>query len=116
MKSQWKVIRSKPYLHTSTMAAIILITLAVALRMILTVLVVPEVNGDEGTMGLEAMHIAFQGQHPVFLYNQNYMGVLEAYIAAFFFHLFGVSVFTLRIGMILMFALFLVSMYLLTSL
>jgi hypothetical protein len=116
MKSQWKVIRSKPYIPTSTAAAIILITLAVALRMILTVLVVPEVNGDEGTMGLEAMHIAFQGQHPVFLYNQNYMGVLEAYIAAFFFRLFGVSVFTLRIGMILMFALFLVSMYLLTSL
>jgi hypothetical protein len=44
------------------------------------------------------------------------MGVLEAYIAAVFFRLFGVSVFTLRIGMMMMFALFMVSMYFLTSL
>jgi hypothetical protein len=116
MIPRWKIIRHKPYLQTSTKAAIILISLAVALRVILTALVVPEVNSDEGTMGLEAMHIAFQGQHPVFLYGQNYMGALEAYIAALFFRLFGVSVFTLRIGMVLMFALFLVSMYLLTSL
>jgi hypothetical protein len=116
MMSRWRAIRLKPYINTYTIAAIIIVALAVVLRLILTALVVPEVNGDEGTMGLEAMHIAFQGQHPVFLYGQNYMGVLEAYIAAFFFRLFGVSVFTLRIGMILMFTLFLVSMYLLTSL
>ncbi|HEY6286139.1 MAG TPA: hypothetical protein VIX20_10790 [Ktedonobacteraceae bacterium] len=114
--SRWKAIRLKLYINTHTIAAIIIVALAVAFRIILTALTVPEVNGDEGTMGLEAMHIAFQGQHPVFLYGQNYMGVLEAYIAAFFFRLFGVSVFTLRIGMVLMFALFLVSMYLLTSL
>lgn len=114
--SRWKSIRLKPFKSNYTLVAIIIIVLAVALRVILTALVVPEVNSDEGTMGLEAMHIAFQGQHPVFLYGQDYMGVLEAYLAAFFFRLFGVSVFTLRIGMMLMFALFLVSMYLLTSL
>lgn len=67
-------------------------------------------------MGIEAMHIAFLGKHPIFLYGQDYMGVLEAYIAALMFHPFGVSVFSLRLGMILLFTLFLISMYLLTSL
>ena len=57
--SRCKAIRLKPYINTYTIAAIIIITLAVALRMILTVLVVPEVKGDEGTMGMEALHIAF---------------------------------------------------------
>lgn len=116
MENYWKTIRRKPSISNYTLAAIIIVALSIVLRVILTALVLPEVNSDEGTMGLEAMHIAFQGQHPVFLYGQDYMGVLEAYIAAFFFRLFGVSAFTLRLGMVLMFALFLVSMYLLTSL
>ena len=44
------------------------------------------------------------------------MGVLEAYIAAPFFRLFGVSDITLRIGMLIMFALFMIVMYWLASL
>ena len=102
--------------HSYASIALAIILLAVILRIVLAALNVPETNSDEGTMGLEAMHIAFRGEHPVFLYGQDYMGVLEAYIAAFFFHLFGVSVFTLRIGMILMFTFFMVSMYFLVSL
>ncbi len=109
---RWKYFK----VHSFAITALTIIALAVILRIILTALNMPEANSDEGTMGLEAMHIAFQGEHPVFLYGQDYMGVLEAYIAAFFFHLFGVSVFTLRIGMLLMFTLFMVSMYFLTSL
>lgn len=89
---------------------------AVVLRLLLLTLNYPEVNSDEGTMGIEAMHIAFQGQHPIYLYGQNYMGVLEAYLAAPFFHLFGVSAFTLRLSMLLMFALFMLAMYWLGSL
>jgi hypothetical protein len=88
--------RLKPYINNYTAIAIILIALAVVLRVIFTALVVPEVNSDEGAMGLEAMHIAFKGEHPIFLYGQDYMGVLEAYVAAFFFRLFGVSVFSPR--------------------
>ena len=83
-------------------AALVIIMLAIGLRIFFLAVGMPEVNGDEDTMGVEAMHIAFQGQHPVFLYEQDYMGVLEAYIAAVFFHLFGVSTFTLRIGMVIM--------------
>jgi hypothetical protein len=97
-------------------AASAIIVWSVVFRVILVALNYPEVNSDEGTMGIEAIHIAFQGQHPIYLYGQDYMGVLEAYIAAPFFHLFGVSAFTLRIGMILMFALFMVAIYQLATL
>ncbi len=94
--------------------AIVIITAAVALRLVLIALGWPTSNSDEGTMGLEAMHIAFRGEHPVFFYDQSYMGVLEAYIGAALFHLFGPSLFVLRLGLILLFALFLLTMYVLT--
>ena len=113
------VFRERPrlfHLDMYTLIAGIIILGAIGLRLFFLAIGMPEVNGDEGTMGIEAMHIAFQGQHPVFLYGQDYMGVLEAYIAAFFFHLFGVSPFTLRLGMVLMFLLFMISMYYLTGL
>lgn len=114
---RWSSIRWKhPKVGSYEIIALTIITLAVILRIVLLALSMPETNSDEGTVGLEAMHIAFRGEHPIFLYGQDYMGVLEAYIAAFFFHLFGVSVFTLRIGMISMFTFFLISMYFLTNL
>lgn len=114
---RWSTIRWKrPKFVSYDKIAFVIIALAVILRIALVALHMPETNSDEGTMGLEAMHIAFRGEHPIFLYGQDYMGVLEAYIAALFFRLFGVSVFTLRTGMILMFTFFMVSMYLLTSL
>src|ERR1700731_3412517 len=93
-----------------------IIACAVIFRLILLALNYPEVNSDEGTMGIEAMHIAFQGQHPIYLYGQNYMGVLEAYLAAPIFRLFGASALTLRFSMLVMFALFLLAMYWLGSL
>src|SRR5436305_2286457 len=43
------------------------------------------------------------------------MGPFESYLAAVIFHLFGPSLFVLRLGLILVFTLFLVSIYLLTS-
>src|SRR5579863_8841358 len=76
----------------------------------------PETNSDEGTMGLEAMHIAFRGEHPIFLYGQNYMGMVEAYLGAALFRLFGVSLFNLRLGMLLLFTLFLIAIYALVCL
>jgi hypothetical protein len=116
MDQQERVNTNPPFWRTYGAAAFVIIALAVGLRLYLTAIGMPEVNSDEGTMGIEAMHIAFQGQHPVFLYGQDYMGVLEAYIAAGFFRLFGVSTFTFRLGMVIMFTLFMVSMYFLTSL
>src|SRR2546421_3126390 len=107
-----KRLRIGPY----EVAALVIIALAVLLRLILTARAWPETDSDEGTMGLEAMHIAFRGEHPLFLYGQNYMGMIEAYLGALLFRLFGVSLFSLRLGMVILFALFLVSLYLLTSL
>jgi hypothetical protein len=74
----------------------------------------PLPNSDEGTMGIMALHIQ-RGDLPIFFYGQHYMGALEAYIAAALFQLAGASVFTLRLGLVLLFLLFLVCMYLLTS-
>lgn len=76
----------------------------------------PTTNSDEGNMGLVALHIAFQGDHPTFFYGLPYMGPLEGYIAAPLFRLFGASLFTLRLGLLPLFAAFLICMYYLTRL
>ena len=65
-------------------------------------------------MGIMALHIQ-HGERPIFFYGQHYMGTLEAYIAALLFQFLGISVFTLRLGLLLLFVLFLVCMYLLAS-
>ena len=93
-----------------------IITLGLAVRFVLISLGWPHTNIDEGTLGEMAMNIAFHGDHPLYYYGQNYMGSLQAYIAAGLFHLLGVSFFSLRLGLIFLFALFLMSMYLLTCL
>lgn len=111
-QSMKKYFKLGPY----GLAATALIAWSVVFRLILLICNYPEINSDEGTMGIEAMHIAFQGQHPIYLYGQPYMGVLEAYIAAPFFHLFGVSALTLRISMLILFTIFMIAIYWLASL
>jgi len=98
------------------LAALLIIIFAILLRLTLDAFGWPSTNSDEGTMGIMALHIAFRGEHPVLFYGQNYMGTMEAYLGAVFFHLFGTSLFTLRFSVILLDALFLASMYLLTCL
>ncbi len=97
-------------------AALAIIGLALLLRLTLVISGWPEADSDEGTMGLEAMHIAYRHELPIFLYGQNYMGTIEAYVGALLFHLFGTSLFSLRLGMLILFTLFLLSLYLLTTL
>ncbi len=101
---------------THGLFTLVIIALAISLRILLIRLGWLEVNSDEGTMGLMALHIAYHGELPIFFYGQGYTGSLEAYLGAAFFHLFGPSAFALRLGVILMFGLFLLSMYLLMSL
>ena len=96
--------------------AFLIIALATLLRMLLIAWGWPHSNADEDTMGIMAMHIVSHGEHPIFFYGQNYMGTLEAYLGAIFFRFLGISVFSLRLGPVLLFALFLANMYLLTSL
>ncbi len=66
-------------------------------------------------MGLMARHIAYQGELPIFFYGQGYMGALEAYAGGILFHLFGPSFFSLRLGLVLFYAAFLLALYLLTG-
>ena len=106
----------RPRPDSYDLGAIVIIACALIFRVAITAFGLPIPNSDEGAMGLEAMHIAFRGEHPVFLYGQNYMGVLEAYIGAGAYHLFGVSLFSLRISMLILFTLFLITLYFLTRL
>lgn len=49
-------------------------------------------NSDVAMIGLMAKNIAFAGERPIFVWSVGYQGVfLEAYLAAFFFKIFGVS-------------------------
>jgi hypothetical protein len=99
------------------LSATAIIAFAVGLRILLIALNWPPTNSDEGVMGIIALHIAYKGEHPLIFYGQNYMGTIEAYIAALFFHLFGgPSLFALRLGIVLMVTGFFIVMYLLTSL
>src|SRR5260370_33565805 len=93
-----------------------MILIATLLRLLLISQGWPSTDSDESTMGLMALHIAYRGEHPVFFYGQGYMGSLEAYIAAPLFHLFGPSTFSLRLGLVFHFTLFLIIMYFLASL
>lgn len=112
MHIAWKRLRLSRY----TLVALLLIAFAFMVRLILIANGWPATTSEEGTFGLEAMHIAFRGELPIFMYGQNYMGTLEAYFGAFFFHIFGVSLFSLRLGMLALFTLFLLSLYYLTRL
>jgi len=106
----------KVKLSLYTKCAVVIIAFAMLLRIVLTALGWPVTNSDESTMGLMAVHIASLKDFPIFLWGQNYMSAFEAYLGAVLFHVFGVSVFTLRLATMLEFALFLVCMYLLASL
>lgn len=96
--------------------ASLLILGAAGIRLILMFYGWPGVNAEEGTFGLEAMHIAYRGELPVFMYGQDYMGTIESYLGALFFHIFGVSWITMRLGMVVLFVLFLIAFYFLTKL
>ena len=98
------------------LAAIALIAGSVCLRLTLAALGWPATDSDEATFGLMALHISEQGAHPIFFYGQNYMGAVEAYLAAGAFRLFGPSLFALRLSTIALSAAFLVSFYLLARL
>src|SRR5205807_7527416 len=82
--------------------AIIIIALAVCLRISLIAQGWPQTDSDEATMGLMAWHIAYHGELPVFFYGQGYIGTLEGFVGAALFHVLGPSLFSLRLGVILL--------------
>jgi hypothetical protein len=76
----------------------------------------PATDSDEGTMGLMALHINAGLEHPLFFDGQSYMGTIQAYLGALLFRIFGASVVSLRLGLLLLFILYLVVMWTLLKL
>ncbi len=68
-------------------------------------------DSDEAIVGLMAKHIVTGKDYPIFYYGQNYMGSLEAFLAAGIFAIGGVSVFNLKLLMIILFCFFIVITY-----
>jgi hypothetical protein len=93
-----------------------LIAVGALVRLGLVVAGWPRTDSDEATMGLMALHIATRGELPLFFCGQVYMGTLQAYLGALLFPIFGVSVVTLRLGLVLLFLLFALVMYALARL
>lgn len=93
-----------------------LMIVAILLRLALISNNWPAMNSDEAVMGLMAKHMAEGHGIPLVIYGQAYMGSLEAMLGSVFYHLFGPSIFALRLGLLVIFMLFLSSMYLMTRL
>jgi hypothetical protein len=96
------------------LAALLLGLAGFGYRLVLTLLTLPGSNSDEATFGLAALHIAAGREHPVFLYGQRYMGMLEAYLAAPLVAVAGPSWPVVRLPLLALWALFAWLMYRLT--
>jgi 4-amino-4-deoxy-L-arabinose transferase-like glycosyltransferase len=92
------------------------VVLAMLLRLLLILFHWPATNSDEGNMGMVALNVAYHGDHPVFFYGLPYMGPVEGYVAVPFFYLFGPSVTTLRLGLLIFLFGFLVGTFYLVRL
>jgi hypothetical protein len=103
-------------LSPTNVGMLVILLLACNLRLALMKLHWPVAGAEEAIMDLMARHNAYQGEHPIFFWGQNYMGSIQAYLGAGLIHLVGSSAFSVRLGTLLIFALYLVCMYFLVRL
>jgi len=115
-KEYMETTMKSSHLGRHDVLAFSLILAASIMRGIFIFLGWPWTNSDEGTIGIMALRIAYHGDLPIFYYGQHYMGSHQAFLGALFFHLFGPSLFALRLGLVVLFALFLASSYILARL
>lgn len=106
-----KVLKRLQYISTYERWMFVCVAIATLLRFMLIYFQWPFTDSDEGNMGVLALHVAYQGDHPIFFYGGNYLGPLEGYLAAPLFRLFGPSLIALRVPLVLCFTVFLLSMY-----
>ncbi|WP_410812020.1 ArnT family glycosyltransferase [Micromonospora sp. 067-2] len=106
--------RRRPRLDRPALVALLFGLAGIAYRLVLTLYTVPVSNSDEATFGLAALHIGQGRAHPVFLYGQHYMGMLESYLAAPLVALTGPSWPVLRLPMLALYAVFLYLIHRLT--
>jgi 4-amino-4-deoxy-L-arabinose transferase-like glycosyltransferase len=102
--------------HRYTLFFLTLVIAAALLRLEMIRHNWPTMNSDEAVMALMAKHMAEGQGIPLVIYGQAYMGSLEAMLGAVFYHLTGPSIFSLRLGLLVIFILFLTSMYFMTCL
>ncbi|RZT80220.1 hypothetical protein EV382_3466 [Micromonospora violae] len=109
--------RPRPGVHLGLVGWLTGLTVlaGVGYRLWLLLHAAPPTNSDEATMGLAALHIAQGQDFPVWFYGQQYMGTLEAYLAAPVFALAGgPSLLGLRVPTLALYALFLLLTWRLT--
>ena len=106
-----KILKRLKYISHYERWMFAIVAIAALLRFMLIDFNWPFTESDEGNMGLLALHVVYQGDHPIFFYGASYLGPLEGYAAAPFFRLFGTSLFALRLPLVLFFIGFLVSMF-----
>lgn len=93
-----------------------LILSALLLRIVLLSLGWPVTNSDEAFMDLAALHIKNGVDYPIWFYGQYYLGPIESYMGALMFSIFGVSVWSMRIGLLIFYGGFLLCMAILVRL
>jgi hypothetical protein len=101
--------------HRYALAAAVMVLSAVAIRVSLARAGWPGTDSDDSTTGLMARHILLRGERPIFFYGQAYMGSIEAYVVALMFALMGISLASLKYGLIAIYACFMVAMYVLLT-
>ncbi len=79
------------------LALAVLVAVGLGVRLMILASPLGELDADEAVVGLMARHIAFLGERPVFYYNQQYLGSLEAFTAAPLFLLFNSSTLLLKL-------------------
>ena len=89
---------------------VVIVTGAIALKVILLACDAVSFNSDEAVVALMARHI-LQGERPWFFYGQAYMGSLDAYLVAGAFALMGESVLAVRVVQVVLFAAVLMTGY-----
>ncbi|MEH1168327.1 hypothetical protein V6V47_23375 [Micromonospora sp. CPCC 205539] len=104
-----------PWSRLPGILTVFTVVVGVGYRLALLAYAAPPTNSDEATMGLAALHIARGEGFPIWFYGQQYMGTLEAYLAAPVFALAGgPSLLGLRLPTLALYALFLVAAWRLT--
>ena len=73
----------------------VLVLIAIAIRIWLTIDTRGIIEGDEALLGLQAEQI-LRGAHRIDFWAQPYMGTLEAHLVALLFWIAGPSTWTLR--------------------
>ena len=106
----------KPASHKFYDLWVIFILFSIAIILKIPILLNPtwSFSGDEGIVGLMAKHI-MEGSFPIYFYGQAYWGSFEAFIASFFFLIFGINPFALKLAPFLLFLLFIISQYFLVK-